>query len=57
MQETHSDSFLGHLSIFMAKHPDIKLVLDAPAKTYAEGAQQLLREAVAYNTTHSEPRS
>lgn len=32
---------------FMAKNPDIKVVLDAPAKTYAEGAQQLLREAVA----------
>ncbi len=32
---------------FMAKNPDIKIVLDAPAKTYAEGAQQLLREAVA----------
>ncbi len=32
---------------FMAKNPGIKITLDAPAKTYADGAQQLLREAVA----------
>ncbi|MFV2091766.1 MAG: extracellular solute-binding protein [Hyphomicrobiales bacterium] len=32
---------------FMARNPDIKIVLDAPAKTYADGVQQLLREAVA----------
>jgi multiple sugar transport system substrate-binding protein len=32
---------------FMARNPGIKVELDAPAKTYAEGAQQLLREAVA----------
>ncbi len=32
---------------FMARNPGIKIVLDAPAKTYADGAQQLLREAVA----------
>ena len=32
---------------FMAKNPGIKVKLEAPAKTYAEGAQQLLRDAVA----------
>lgn len=32
---------------FMAKNPSIKIKLNAPAKTYAEGAQQLLRDAVA----------
>ena len=32
---------------FMAQNPGIKVKLLAPAKTYAEGAQQLLREAVA----------
>lgn len=32
---------------FMAANPGIKIELDAPAKTYAEGAQQLLREGVA----------
>ncbi len=32
---------------FMAENPGIKIVLDAPAKTYAEGAQELLRGAVA----------
>jgi len=32
---------------FMAANPGIKIVLDAPAKTYADGAQQLLREGVA----------
>ena len=32
---------------FMAKNPGIKITLDAPAKTYADGAQQLLRDAVA----------
>ncbi|MCP5366680.1 MAG: extracellular solute-binding protein [Hyphomicrobiales bacterium] len=32
---------------FMAANPGIKIELDAPAKTYADGAQQLLREAVA----------
>ena len=32
---------------FMARNPGIKIAIDAPAKTYADGAQQLLREAVA----------
>jgi len=32
---------------FMAENPGIKIKLDAPAKTYGDGAQQLLREAVA----------
>ena len=32
---------------FMAENPGIKIQLDAPAKTYADGAQQLLRDAVA----------
>jgi multiple sugar transport system substrate-binding protein len=32
---------------FMAANPGIKITLDAPAKSYADGAQQLLREAVA----------
>lgn len=32
---------------FMADNPGIKIKLDAPAKTYADGAQQLLRDAVA----------
>ncbi len=32
---------------FMAANPGIKIKLDAPAKTYADGAQQLLRDAVA----------
>ena len=32
---------------FMAAYPGIKVKLDAPAKTYADGAQQLLRDAVA----------
>jgi len=32
---------------FMAENPSIKIKLDAPAKTYADGSQQLLRDAVA----------
>jgi multiple sugar transport system substrate-binding protein len=32
---------------FMAENPGITIKLDAPAKTYAEGAQQLLRDTVA----------
>ena len=32
---------------FMAKHPDVKIVLDGPAEGYPEGVQRLLREAVA----------
>ena len=34
---------------FMASNPGIKITLDAPASTYADGAQQILREAVAKN--------
>lgn len=34
---------------FMAKNPDIKIELDAPAETYANGVQRLLRESVAGN--------
>ncbi len=34
---------------FMAKNPDIKIELDAPAETYADGVQRLLRESVAGN--------
>ncbi len=34
---------------FMAENPGIKIKLDAPAKTYADGAQQLLRDSVAKN--------
>lgn len=34
---------------FMQRHPDIRIELDAPAETYAEGVQRLLREAVANN--------
>jgi len=32
---------------FMTENPSIKIKLNAPAKTYADGAQQLLRDAVA----------
>ncbi|MBN9670044.1 extracellular solute-binding protein [Roseibium aggregatum] len=32
---------------FMEKHPDVKVTLDGPAETYADGVQRLLREAVA----------
>jgi len=32
---------------FEAGHPDIDIVLDGPAESYAEGVQRLLREAVA----------
>jgi len=32
---------------FMEKHPDVKITLDGPAETYADGVQRLLREAVA----------
>ena len=32
---------------FMEKHSDIKITLDGPADTYEDGAQRLLREAVA----------
>lgn len=32
---------------FMEAHPDIKVVLDGPAESYAEGVQRLLREAIA----------
>ncbi len=34
---------------FMAKNPDIKIEVDAPAETYADGVQRLLRESVAGN--------
>lgn len=32
---------------FMAEHPDIKITLDGPAESYADGVQRLLRESVA----------
>lgn len=32
---------------FMARHPDIKIEFAAPAESYADGVQRLLREAVA----------
>jgi len=32
---------------FMEKHPDIKITIDGPAESYADGVQRLLREAVA----------
>ena len=32
---------------FMASHPDVKVIIDGPAETYAEGVQRLLRESVA----------
>ncbi|PLW78557.1 ABC transporter substrate-binding protein [Cohaesibacter celericrescens] len=32
---------------FMAKNPDIKIDLDSPAESYADGVQRLLRESVA----------
>lgn len=32
---------------FMAKHPDIRIEFDAPAESYADGVQRLLRESVA----------
>ncbi|MBF9052441.1 extracellular solute-binding protein [Roseobacter sp. HKCCD9010] len=32
---------------FMAAHPDITIVMDGPAESYAEGVQRLLRENVA----------
>ncbi len=34
---------------FMAANPGIKIELDAPAETYADGVQRLLRESVAGN--------
>ena len=34
---------------FEAAHPDIDIVIDGPAESYAEGVQRLLREAVAGN--------
>jgi multiple sugar transport system substrate-binding protein len=34
---------------FMAANPGIKIVLDAPSETYADGVQRLLRESVAGN--------
>lgn len=32
---------------FMAKRPDIKVTIDGPAESYADGVQRLLRETVA----------
>ena len=32
---------------FMAANPDIEVVFDGPAESYAEGVQRLLRESVA----------
>jgi multiple sugar transport system substrate-binding protein len=32
---------------FEAQHPDIDIVIDGPAESYAEGVQRLLRESVA----------
>ncbi len=32
---------------FMAKNPDIKVSIDGPAESYADGVQRLLREAVS----------
>lgn len=32
---------------FMAKHPDITVVIDGPAEGYEEGVQRLLREGIA----------
>lgn len=32
---------------FMTKNPDIKIKIDGPAESYADGVQRLLREAVA----------
>ncbi|KAA3630878.1 MAG: ABC transporter substrate-binding protein [Proteobacteria bacterium] len=34
---------------FMAENPDIEVVLDGPAESYADGVQRLLRESVAGN--------
>ena len=34
---------------FMERHPGVKIQLDAPAETYADGVQRLLRESVANN--------
>jgi multiple sugar transport system substrate-binding protein len=34
---------------FMAENPGIKIELDAPAETYADGVQRILRESVAGN--------
>ncbi len=34
---------------FMAANPDIEVVLDGPAESYADGVQRLLRESVAGN--------
>lgn len=35
---------------FMKQHPDIKVVIDGPAESYADGVQRLLRESVAGTT-------
>ncbi|PVB62331.1 ABC transporter substrate-binding protein [Labrenzia sp. 011] len=32
---------------FMEKHPEIRITLDGPAESYADGVQRLLRESVA----------
>ena len=32
---------------FMSENPDVKIVIDGPAESYAEGVQRLLRESVA----------
>ncbi|SHN06371.1 ABC transporter substrate-binding protein [Roseibium suaedae] len=32
---------------FMAKHPDVKVMIDGPAEGYEDGVQRLLRESVA----------
>lgn len=34
---------------YMAENPNVKIAFDAPAETYADGVQRLLREAVANN--------
>ena len=37
-------------SAFMEKHPDVKVTIDGPAESYADGVQRLLRESVAGTT-------
>ncbi len=35
--------------VFMQKNPDIKVTIDGPATSYADGVQRLLRESIAGN--------
>lgn len=42
-----SDTQAALEEAFEAEHPDIDIVLDGPAESYAEGVQRLLRESVA----------